>query len=204
MVDQHRGARFRLPIGVAIPSRASSGLSYWSSSYRTTSRRAGYPGSSPTRSEALNEVPEPESALDRRVPPRASTRSRRPTRPEPPLGSALPMPSSRTDSRNLPSSKVSKMVIRDAWECTRNQAPRSTNGRSGRSGGSPARRRRWRLRRARPSGHAGGGRKRCGTRRLVAAESLEKRLRNSLDTARSGRKCQSRRADSNRGPLHYE
>ena len=50
-------------------------------------------------------------------PPRASTRSARPARPEPRAGLAPPTPSSRTDSSRLPWRAVSEISMREACAC---------------------------------------------------------------------------------------
>lgn len=68
-----------------------------------SSRDAGAAGSAAAHesngSSRSSRVPSPGRLCSRNVPPMASTRSFRPTRPEPCLGSAPPTPSSLTESR---------------------------------------------------------------------------------------------------------
>jgi xylulokinase len=68
-------------------------------------------------SSAVMRVPVPGGLSIEIDPPSASMRSVKPTRPEPRLGSAPPMPSSRMDSIRRPWRGVTEISIRDACAC---------------------------------------------------------------------------------------
>jgi hypothetical protein len=75
------------------------------------------PGQERAGSSTIRLVPTPERLRTIKVPPTASTRSLRPTRPEPRAGSAPPTPSSLTESRTTPSTASTSTRTVEAFAC---------------------------------------------------------------------------------------